>query len=87
MGFISITISCIFNRKKTSVGITEVSVVCMANDMYFIQWITTSYYQDGYELHRNNSACIKSSWFNLVLIFCPDSTDVTKYNCVMMNAL
>ena len=25
--------------------------------------------------------------FNLVLIFCPDSTDVAKYNYVMMNTL
>ena len=71
--FISITIPCITNWKK-SVGITEVSVVWMANDMYFIQWITTSYYQDGYELYRNNFLCIKIaciyscshilSWFN-----------------------
>ena len=47
-----------FQLKKNSVGITEVSVVCMANDD-FIQWITTSYYQDGYELYQNNSVCIK----------------------------
>ena len=25
--------------------------------------------------------------FNLVLIFCPDSTDVAKYNCVKQNTL
>ena len=48
-----------FKLKTNSVGITEVSAVPMANNMYFIQWIITSYYQNGYELYRNNFVCIK----------------------------
>ena len=48
-----------FQLKKKSVGITEVSVVCMANNMYLIQWITTSYHQDGYELYRYDYVCIE----------------------------
>ena len=48
-----------FQLKTNSVGITEVSVVPMANNMYFIQWITISYYPNGYELNRNDSVCIK----------------------------
>ena len=48
-----------FQLKTNSVGINEVSVVCMANYMCFIQWIITSCYQDDYELYRNNSVCIK----------------------------
>ena len=39
--------------------ITEVSVFPMANNMYFIQWIVTSYYPNGYKSYRNNSMCIK----------------------------
>ena len=63
-----------FQLKTNSVGITEVSVGPMANNMYFIQWIIISYYRNGYELYRNNSVCIKIvcmsycshilSWFN-----------------------
>ena len=48
-----------FQLKTNSVGITEVSVVPMANNMYFIQWIITSYYPNGYKSYRNNSVCIK----------------------------
>ena len=48
-----------FQLKTNSVGITEVSVVPMANNMYFIQWIMTSYYQHGYKSYRNNSVSIK----------------------------
>ena len=50
-----------FQLKTNSVGITEISVGPMANNMYFIQWIITSYYPNGYELYRNNSVCIKIS--------------------------
>ena len=49
--------------KTNSVGITEVSVVPMANNMYFIQWIITSYYPNGYKLYRNNFVCIKTACF------------------------
>ena len=59
----------------------------MANNMYFIQWIITSYYQDGYRLYRNKLHASKLHVFNLVLIFCPDSTDVAKCNYVMMNIM
>ena len=45
--FILITISCIFKQIKK-----KVSVVPMANTMYFIQWIVTSY-QNGYKSYRN----------------------------------
>ena len=48
-----------FQLKTNSVGITEVSVVPMAKNMYFIQWIITSYYPNGYKLYRNNIVCIK----------------------------
>ena len=48
-----------FQLKTNSVGITEVSVVPMANNMYFIQWIIASYYQDGYKSYINNSVGIK----------------------------
>ena len=43
-----------FQLKTNSVGITEVSFVPMTNDMYFIQWIITSCYPNGYKLYRNN---------------------------------
>ena len=45
--FILITILCIFKQIKK-----KVSVVPMANNMYFIQWIVTSY-QNGYKSYRN----------------------------------
>ena len=48
-----------FQLKTNSVGITEVSVVPMANNMYFIQLIITSYYPNGYKLYRNDFVCIK----------------------------
>ena len=48
-----------FQLKTNSVGITEVSVVPMANNMYFIQWIIKSYYPNGYKLYRNDFVCIK----------------------------
>ena len=48
-----------FQQETNSVGITEVSVVAMANNMYFIQWIITSYYPNDYKLYRNNFVCIK----------------------------
>ena len=60
------------------------SVVCMPNDMYFIQWITNII-----KMAMNYIEIIlcasKLHVFNL--IFCPDSTDVAKYNYVMMNTL
>ena len=34
----------------------------MANIMYFIQWITTPYDQDGYALYRYISMCIKIAY-------------------------
>ena len=37
-----------FQLKTNSVGIIEVSVIPMANTMYFIQWIVTLY-QNGYK--------------------------------------
>ena len=52
-----------FQLKTNSVGITEVSVALMASNKYFIQWIITSYYQDGYKLYGNNSLCIKIACF------------------------
>ena len=64
-----------FQLKTNSVGITEVSVLPMAID---IQWIITSYYQKGYELYRKILCASKFHAFNLVLIFCPDSTDAAK---------
>ena len=39
-----------FQLKTNSFGITEVSVVSMANNMSFIQWIITPYYTNGYKL-------------------------------------
>ena len=69
-------------------GITEVPVVCMAND------ICTSF--NGLPHHIIKVAidyikmilcASKLHVFNFVLIFCPDSTDVAKYNYVMMNTL
>ena len=48
-----------FQLKTNSVGMTEVSVVPMTNNMYFIKLIITSYYQDGHKLYRNNSVCMK----------------------------
>ena len=77
-----------FQLKKKSVGITEVPVVCMAND------ICTSF--NGLPHHIIKVAidyikmilcASKLHVFNLVLIFCPDSTDVAKYNYVTMNTL
>ena len=64
--FILITILCIFKQIKkylyifqtNSIGIIKVSVAPMANTMYFIQWIVTSY-QNGYKSYRNNCVCIK----------------------------
>ena len=38
---------------KVNIWNTEVSVVPTAENMYFIQWIITSYYPDGYKLYRN----------------------------------
>ena len=54
-----------FELKTKSVGINEVSVVPMANNMYFIQWIITSYYPNGYKSYRNNFVCIKiaCNWY------------------------
>ena len=75
-----------FQLKTNSVGITEVSVVPMANNMYFIQWIMTSYYQDIDYIEMILCAS-KLHVFNLVLIFCPDPTDVAKSNYVVMNIL
>ena len=37
----------------------SISVAPMASNMYFIQWIMTSYYQKGYKLYRNYSMWIK----------------------------
>ena len=40
-----------FQLKTNSVGITEVSIVPMTNNMYSIQWIITSYFPNGYKLY------------------------------------
>ena len=48
-----------FQLKTNWVGFTEVSIVPMADNMYSIQWIITSYYSNGYKLYRNNFVCIK----------------------------
>ena len=39
----------------------SISVAPVASNMYFIQWIMTSYYQKGYKLYRNYSMWIKTA--------------------------
>ena len=70
--FILITISCIFKQikkylyifQRNSVGIIKVSVVPMANTMYFIQRIVMSY-QNGYKSYKNN--CVHQNCMYLIL--------------------
>ena len=52
-------IICIFNSKEFHWNRCSIPVALMANNMYFIQWIMTSYYQKGYKLYRNYSMWIK----------------------------
>ena len=74
--------SHVFSTDKISVWKTEVSVISMANDMYFIQWITISY-----KMAMNYIEIImcasKLHVFNL-LVFCPDSTDEMLQNTIML---
>ena len=62
--FISITISCIFNWKQ----------------IHFIQWIIAMYYQMAMNYMEMILCASKLHVLNLVLIFCPDSTNAAKYN-------
>ena len=76
-----------FQLKVNSVGITEVSIVPMADNMYFIQWITTPNYEYGYKFYTSNLYESKLRVSNRILIFCPDSIDVSKYNYVTVKLL
>ena len=59
-----------FQLKTNSVGITEVSVDPMVNNMYFLQWIIISYNKKIATNYIEIFLCTsKLLVFNLVLIF------------------